>query len=155
MFNPREMSCGDVIRAELPGAVNKTAELEILIAHDTRIRRATGLVFVGKVTDDVLLEFRRFVNQVIGDVELVTDGAGIGDGLRAAAFVLGAVHAILRPELQRDTDDLVTLLEQQRRRGGGVHPPAHAADHACALCRIHSGTLYKARATCKMVCEGD
>jgi hypothetical protein len=103
--------------------------------------------------DDVLLEFRRLVNEVIRDVELVADGAGVGDGLRAAAFVLGAVHAILRPELERDADDLVALLQQKRRRGGGVHSSAHAADDALALLRIHRRTLYNARAACKMVCE--
>jgi hypothetical protein len=31
--------------------------------------------------------------------------------------------------------------------------PAHAADDARTLWRIHSGTLYKARAGCKMVCK--
>ena len=153
-FNPREMAGGDVLRAELVGAVDEPAELQVLVAHHARIRRAAGLVFVGEVLDDVLLEFRRLVNQVIRDAELVADGARVGDGLRAAALVLGAVHAILRPELERDADDLVALLEQQRRRGGGIHSAAHAADDALTLWRIHSGTLYNARAACKMVCEG-
>ncbi len=36
----------------------------------------------------------------------------------------------------------------------GVHSPAHAADHALTLSRIHSGTLYNVRTLCKMVCEG-
>ena len=121
------MAGGDELRAELVGAINQPAKLQILIAHHARVRRAAGLVFVGKVTDDVLLEFRRLVNEVIRNVELVADGAGVGDGLRAAALVLGAVHAILRPELERDADDLVALLQQQRRRGGGVHSTAHAA----------------------------
>ena len=147
------MSGGDELRAKLVRAVNQPAKLQILIAHHARIRRAAGLVFVGEVLDDVLLEFRRLVNQVIRNVELVADGARVGDGLRAAAFVLGAVHAILRPELERDADDLVALLQQQRRRGGGVHSPAHAADDALTLLRIHRGTLYNARAACKMVCK--
>ena len=145
------MSRGDEIRAELVRAVNEPAELQILIAHHARIRRAAGLVFVGEVLDDVLLEFRRLVNEVIRDVELVADGARVGDGLRAAAFVLRAVHAILRPELERDADDLVALLEQKRRRGGGINSSAHAADDALTLLRIHRRTLYNARAACKMV----
>ena len=152
LFNPRKMAGRNKIRAKLPGAVNQPAELQILIAHHARVRRAAGLVFVGEVTDDVLLEFRRLVNQVIRNAELVADGARVGDGLRAAAFVLGAVHAILRPELERDADDLVALLQQQRRRGGGINSSAHAADDALTLLRIHSGTLYNARAACKMVC---
>ena len=147
------MAGGDILRAELVGAVDQPAELQVLIAHHARIRRAPRLVFVGKVTDDVLLEFRRLVNQVIRDAELVADGARVGDSLRAAAPVFGAVHAILRPELEGDADDFVALFEQQRRRGGGVHSPAHAADHALTLLRIHNGTLYDAPAACKMVCE--
>ena len=117
------MSRRDKIRAELVRAVNQSSELQILIAHHTRIRRAAGLVFIGEILDDVLLEFRRLVNEVIRDVELVADRARVGDGLRAAAFVLGAVHAILRPELQRDADDIVALLDQKRRRRRGSTPP--------------------------------
>ena len=146
------MSGGDEIRAELVRAVNQSSELQILIAHHARIRRATGLVFVGEILDDVLLEFRRLVNEVIRDVELVADGARVGDGLRAAAFVLRAVHAILRPELERDADDIVALLDQKRRRRRGINSSAHAADDALTLLRIHRRTLYNARAACKMVC---
>ena len=145
------MSGGDKIRAELIGAVNEPAELQVLIAHHARVRRAAGLVFVGEVLDDVLLEFRRLVNEVIRDVELVADGARVGDGLRAAAFVLGTIHAILRPELERDADDIVALLNQKRRRRRGINSSAHAADHPLTLLRIHSGTLYNSRAACKMV----
>ncbi len=147
------MSRRDEIRAELIRAVNQSTELQILIAHHARVRRAAGLVFVGEVLDDVLLEFCRLVNEVIRDVELVADGARVGDGLRAAAFVLRAVHAILRPEFQRDADDLVTLLDQKRRRRRGINSSAHAADDALTLLRIHRRTLYKARAACKMVCD--
>jgi hypothetical protein len=123
-----------------------------LIAQHARVRRATNLVFVGEVLDDLALKLRRLVNQIIRDAEFVADGAGVGDGLRAAAFVLGAVHAILRPELERDADDLITLLQQQRRRGGGVHSAAHADDDALTLLRIHSRTLYNFSVRCKMVC---
>ena len=147
------MSGRDEIRTELIGTVNEPAELQILIAHHARIGRAAGLVFVREVLDDVLLEFRRLVNQVIRDVELVADRARVGDGLRAAAFVLRAVHAILRPELERDADDIVALLDQKRRRRRGINSPAHPADDALTLLRIHRRTLYKARTACKMVCE--
>src|SRR5260221_8644849 len=152
-LHSRKMSRGDKIRAKLIRAVNQSSELQILIAHHERIWRAAGLVFIGEILDDVFLEFRRLVNQVIRHAELVANGARIGNGLRAAAFVLGAVHAILRPELERDADDIVTLLDQKRRRGGGINSSAHAADDALTLLRIHRRTLYKARAACKMVCD--
>jgi hypothetical protein len=124
------MAGGDVIRAELVGPVDEPAELEVLVAHHAGIRRAAGLVFVGEILDDVLLKFRRLVNQVVGNVELVANRAGIGDRLRAAALVLGAIHAILRPELERDADDLKALFQQQRGRRRGINSAAHAADHA-------------------------
>src|ERR1035437_8062435 len=146
------MAGGDELRAELVGAINQSSKLQILIAQHAWVWCAAGLVFVGKILDDVFLEFRRLVNEVVGDAEFVADRAGVGDGLRAAAFVLGAVHAILRPELERDADDLITLLQQQCRRGGGVHSPAHTDDDALTLLRIHSRTLYNAPAPCKMVC---
>jgi hypothetical protein len=152
-FDARKMSGRDEICAELIRAVNEPAELQILVAHHARIRRATGLVFIGEILDDVLLKFARLIDQIIWNVQLVADGARIGDGLRAAAFVLGAVHAILRPEFQRDADDVVTLLDQKRRRRRGINSSAHTADHALTLLRIHRRTLYKARAACKMVYE--
>src|ERR1019366_2581241 len=60
--NPRKMSGGDEIRTELVGAVNEPAKLQILVAHHTRIRRASSLVFVGKILDDVFLKIRRLVH---------------------------------------------------------------------------------------------
>ena len=143
------MAGGDEVRAQLIGAVDEPAKFQVLVAHHARIGRAAGLVFVGEILDDVLLEFRRLVDQVIRHAQFVAHGARIGDGLRTAAFVLGAIHAILRPEFERDTDDVKALLQQQRRRGGGVHSPAHATDDALTLLRIHSGPLYKARSACK------
>src|SRR5260221_14428748 len=136
-FNARKMSRRDKIRTELICAVNEPAELQILVAHHAGIRRAAGLVFVGEVLDDVLLEFRRLVNEVIRDVELVADGARVGDGLRPAALVLRAIHTILRPELERDADDVVTLLNQKRRRRRGIYSSAHAADHALTFLCNH------------------
>src|SRR5450432_4180711 len=95
-LDSRKMSRRDEIRAELVRTVNEPAKLQILVAHHARVWRAPGLVFVGEVLDDVLLEFRRLVNQVIRDIEFVADGARVGDSLRPTAFVLRAVHAILR-----------------------------------------------------------
>ncbi len=54
-----------------------------------------------------------------------------------AAFVLGAVHTILRPELEGDANDVVALLQQQGRRGRGVHSSAHAADNARFFLAVH------------------
>ena len=117
-FQPGEVTCGDKLRAQPIGAIQQGAKLEILVAHDTGIGSAPGFVFIRKVLDDTILKFPRLVDKVVGDAQFVTDGTRIGYGLRAAALVLGAGHAILRPQLQRHADHVETLLQQQGRGGG-------------------------------------
>ena len=136
-FHARKMSCRNKIRAELIRAVNEPTKFQILIAHHARVRRAAGLVFIGEILDDVFLKIRRFVHEIIWHVELVADRTRVGDGLRTAAFVLGAVHAILRPEFERDTDDVVALLNQKRRRRRGINSSAHATNDALTLFGNH------------------
>jgi len=122
-FNPRRNVRWQCNRAELIRALNEPAELEILIAHHAGIRCAAGLVFIGKILDDVLLEFRRFVNEVIRNTKFVADGARVGDGLRAAAFCPPRGSRNPAARVQRDADDLVTLLDQKRRRREESTPP--------------------------------
>lgn len=126
----------------------------MFIAQDAWIWGASSLVFGGEVTDDLFLEFLRLVNQVEWDAEVIAHRAHIIRSFRAAAFeqVFAGRKAILLPQLERDADYVVALFKQYRRRCRGVHPSAHANDDALTLLRIHSGTLYKARAVCKMVC---
>ena len=102
----------------------------MLVAHHAGVGRAAGLVFGGKIIDDVGLEILGLIDEIVANAEVVADGTGIGDGLRAAAFILHAGDAVLRPELERDTDDFVALLNQQRGRRGGIHPAAHPAKDA-------------------------
>ena len=47
----------------------------------------------------------------------VGDAAGIGDGRGAAAFVLRAGDAVLRPDLHRHADDVVALLVNLQQLG--------------------------------------
>src|ERR1700722_11446591 len=98
LFDPGKMTGGNVIRPELISPVDEPAEFKVLVAHHARIRSATGLVLVGEVLNDVLLKFRRLINQVVGNIEFVANRPGIGDRLGTATFVFGAVDAILRPE---------------------------------------------------------
>src|SRR5882724_2742948 len=112
-LQPREMAGGDVLCAELVGALNEPSKFQILIAHDARIGSAAGLVFVGKVLNDFRLEFRRFVDEIIRDAKLITDRARIGNCLRPATFVFGPRNAILWPELEGNAHNIVTLLEQK------------------------------------------
>jgi hypothetical protein len=54
----------------------------------------------------------------------------IRDSLRAAAFVLGARNAILRPDLHRHADDVVAPLAQQVAGNAGIDAAAHAEQDA-------------------------
>src|SRR3954447_24351990 len=58
------------------------------------------------------------------------DRARVRDGLRAAAFGFRARNAVLRPDLHRHTNDVVTLFAQQIARDTGIDPAAHAEEDA-------------------------
>ena len=130
LLEPSVMPGRHVLRAKLPGAVDQVAELQLLVAHHARVRRPPRLVLRREIIDHVPLKLLRFIDEIIRDVEFVGDRAGIHHRLRATALVLGAGHAILRPDLQRNADDVVPLLDQQRGGRGGVHPAAQADDDA-------------------------
>jgi len=133
------MARGNILRAELVRALEQCAELQMFVAQDARVGGASGPVFSGKVADDLSLEFLRVINQMKRDAQVVADGAHISrrPGPAALEQVLVGRKTVVLPELERDADDVIALLDQQRRRGGGVHPPAHAADDALTLLRIH------------------
>src|SRR4051812_1119302 len=60
----------------------------------------------------------------------MSDVAGVGHGLRPAAFVFGAGDTILRPDLHGHTDDVVALLTQEIPSDTGIHSAAHAEENA-------------------------
>jgi hypothetical protein len=80
------MAGGDVMSAELVGTLQEPAELKVLVAHDARVGRAARLVLGGQVVDDLAPELVRLIHGVIRDAELITGGAGVGDGLTRAAL---------------------------------------------------------------------
>ena len=113
--------------------VPEIPEFEFLVAHDTRIRGASGLVLFGEVIDDQTLEWDSLIDHVMGNPQCVGDAACVGDRLRAAAFVLGPGHAVLGPELHGDTDDLPPLLFQKPSGHARVNATAHPNDNASGI----------------------
>ena len=97
--------------------------LRLLIAHHARVRRAPGVVFLGEIIDDLLLEFLRFVHQVVRNAQFVRNSSGIHHGLGPAAFVLRSGDTILRPEFQRDANDVVALLHSKAAAAEESTPP--------------------------------
>ena len=124
------MASGNFIRAELISALDEPAEFQMLVAHHAGIGRATGFIFVGKILNHVLLKILSFIDEIIANAKVGANGAGVHDGLWTAALVFRAGHAILRPQLESNTDDLVALLQQQCGGSGGIHPATHTTQDA-------------------------
>ncbi len=87
LFHTREVAGGNLVGPELVGTLNESAKLEVLVAHHAGVGCATGFVFVGEILDDVFLEVFRFINEVVADAEVITNGTGIHDRLRSATFI--------------------------------------------------------------------
>ena len=129
-------------RPSCTSAADQRAKLELFVAHDAWVGGSPGLVLRGKIINDLLLEICRFIHQIIGNAQFMGDTPGIHDGLWTAAFVLGPIDAILRPELQGDAHHVITLLQQQSRCRGGINPTAHAHDHPSFLFVSHQAKTY-------------
>jgi hypothetical protein len=77
VFHPRIMAGGDVLRAELVRALEQRAELQMFVAQDARIGRASGPVFGGETADDLLLKFLRVVHHVKRNAQMVAHRAHV------------------------------------------------------------------------------
>ena len=85
--------------------LDEPAEFQMLVAHHA-VKRATAYI-VGKILNHVLLKILSFIDEIIANAKVGANGAGVHDGLWTAALVFRAGHAILRPQLESNTDDLV------------------------------------------------
>src|SRR5438045_8501738 len=101
-----------IISAYCRTCAPETAELQFLIAHDARVRRPARLVFAGEIVNHDPLELIGLVHHVMRNAERMRYAAGIGDRLRSAALILRSRDTILRPDLHRDADNVITLLTQ-------------------------------------------
>ncbi len=125
---------GDGVEAERIGAPEERAELDRAIALDTRVGSATGRVLANVGLDHDVVERVGEVEHVVRDVELRRDPSRVLDVADAAAAGVG----LAAPELERDTRDVVALLEQERSRDRRVDPTAHRDEHALAHARAHA-----------------
>ena len=91
--------------------------------HGLGVRPQRVLPDVGR--HDLAVELLGQVEDVVGDAELLGHPAGVLDvGHRAAARVRRPA-----PQLERGPDHLMALLDQQRRRHGGVDASRHGHEH--------------------------
>ena len=129
----------DVLGADLLREVPQLAELQPVVAHHARIRRAAGEVFVGEVVLDPAERVLK-VQSVKWNVESIGDSSRIRSVGRAAASLLvrlcidngqrdaesrRAGLLVGRPGPHKQTDDLVPLLLEQDGRCRAVDTAAH------------------------------
>src|SRR5262249_31101930 len=95
-------------------------ELDLLVASDTGDRRLSRCIAVGESLHHRSLEALLVVEHVVGDAETVGHAAGVVDVLAGTAAAAAPYRLAMIIELERDTDDVVALLLEQRRSHGRI-----------------------------------
>jgi hypothetical protein len=104
------------VEAEADPPVEEAPELEVPVALDARVRRATGRVSTYVRSNDAALELLGEVEDVVIDAEAIGHPPGVVDvGNRAAARIRSTA-----PELHGGSDDVMALLAQHSGGNGGV-----------------------------------
>src|SRR5213079_2510720 len=137
MFNDRVVSGRDIVTSEQLSLLPKISEFQFLVAHHTWIRRATGLVFTGKITDHEFFELIRLIDHVMWNSEGMGNSACVCHGLWPATFILRPRNTVLRPHFHRHPNDVIALFAQQITSDAGIDSAAHAKKHALFVSRIH------------------
>ncbi|MNC31049.1 hypothetical protein D3C75_793570 [compost metagenome] len=136
LFNyPCVVSCCNIIRAKLERLVQEFPELDLAVAHNIRIRRPPGLIFIEEIGKDFIKVFLLEINGIVRNIDLLAYAAYIlSIGLcRAYTELVGIV-----PVLHEDADDVIALLLEQKRCNGGIDSSRHADDDTCILiCLCH------------------
>ncbi len=113
------MAGGKIIKipAGLSGLFQKKAELEFLVAHDTRIWGFTLQVFVSKILDDMVLIFLPQIDGVKRYLQFLTDSGGGFDIFFFAGAVTGMPGGFIKTQciiinLHREAANGIILLFQ-------------------------------------------
>ena len=106
------MAGSDAVGADLARGDEQLIELEMVVAERAGDGRASGEILLDEGADDVALEALLLVDDVVRDVEVLGDAAGVVDIIDRAAAALHLLgHAFLAgetalvPELQREADE--------------------------------------------------
>ncbi|MNV84359.1 hypothetical protein D3C71_1782250 [compost metagenome] len=130
----------DIIGAKLQRLVQEFAELDLPVAHNVGIRRASRFVFIEKVSKHLVIVSFLKIYGIVRNINLLAYAADIlGVGFRRAHTELVSVI----PVLHKNPDHVIALLFQQERGNRGVDAPRHADDNTGVLyCFCHHGHLF-------------
>ena len=105
----------DIIRANLQRTLQQRLPLHVAVAGNTRIRRASILVFIHKVINDRLLEIRFKIHNIIWDFQPIRHATGIIHRRQSAASTLSRLceYVLVLPDLHRDSDNIISLLLEE------------------------------------------
>ena len=116
--------------AEIARSLEQVAELDRLVAFDTGHRRLAGHVALGEAVDHRLLEAALIVEHVMRNADALGDRAGVVDIAAGAAGALAVGRRAVVVKLQRDADDIVAGVGQQRGGDRGIDAARHRDDDA-------------------------
>jgi len=135
-------------------------ELDVIVAEGARDGGAAGEVIGDEGLDDVGLETGLLVDEVVRDVELFGDAAGVVDVVDGAATALDLFgHAVvssepaLVPELEGEADEVVPLRAQEGGDGGGVDASGHG--YGDGLWMRHARSIFAEIDRVRTVAPGD
>jgi hypothetical protein len=124
---------GDTISTDAQCMLEKSAEFDLGIAQHVRIRRATGLVFLEKVSEDALLVFGSEIHHFDVDADHVGNADYIDQVLPRRAIL---VAVVVLPVLHEQAEHVPALLLEQQGRDRRIDPTGQADDHC--LCLFHA-----------------
>jgi hypothetical protein len=131
------MPGGNPIEAKGVGPTHESVELEVSVAFDARIGCPTRRVVIDVGGHHLPFEVIAKVEDVMLNSKPVGHAAGIVDVAHCATTGVGRSA----PELHRDTNDLVTGIEQQRSSDGRIDTPRHHHEHRSVCVGSHLNPL--------------
>ena len=152
-----------IIEAKLRAATLQSGELQIPVAVDARVRRASVQVRIAEPIDHLAAERSREVEREVLKPQPERHLTGVLHIALAAAGAL-AHHArapgagnLVVEQLHGNARGIIARVAKQQRRDGAVNPAAHRNQHTLSLFTIHLGlllqTTYHHEAPCRTMTE--
>src|SRR5215203_2542698 len=119
----------DKIGVENQASCKERIELDELIAADAWVRRSPILILLDEVLDDSLAKQVTQIQCEVSNAEHVRHAACILNGTQSTARILTILLVDpfeLRPDIEGDAHNVITLLHEQASGDGAVHAATHA-----------------------------